>query len=53
MIVQVETAHPMIIVDIMTTDETNKFSVYERMANTIADLTRKNGGCLPRKRARV
>jgi hypothetical protein len=38
---------PMIIVDIMTTDETKKFSVYERMANVIADLTRKNGGCLP------
>ena len=47
MMVQAETAPTMIIVDIMTTDETKKFSGYERMANVIADLTRKNGGCLP------
>jgi hypothetical protein len=47
MITQALAELPMIIVDIMTTDETKKFSVYERMANAIADLTRKNGGCLP------
>lgn len=47
MITQALVEPTIIIVDIMTTDKTKKFLVYERMASAIVALTRKNGGCLP------
>lgn len=47
MIAQSLAGPPMIIVDIKTTEEAKKFSVYERMANAVVALTRKNDDCLP------
>lgn len=35
------------IVDIHTENPDRKFSVFERMASAIVELTQRNGGCLP------
>ena len=37
----------MIVIDIISDNPNHKFVPYQRMANVIIDLTRKNGWCLP------
>lgn len=37
----------MIVIDLISENPNNKFAPFQRMANAIIDLTRKNGGCLP------
>ncbi|HUY67918.1 MAG TPA: hypothetical protein VMV79_01280 [Alphaproteobacteria bacterium] len=38
---------PVLVADLITTDEDRKFAPAGCMATAIVDLTRKNGGCLP------
>ena len=38
----------MIVIDLVSDNPENKFAPYQRMANAIIDLTRKNGECFPK-----
>ncbi len=38
---------PVLVVDLVTTDENKKFEPAGRMATAIIEITQENGGCLP------
>lgn len=38
---------PVLVVDLITTDESKKFAPAASMATAIIELIQKNGGCLP------
>lgn len=40
-------ASKLVVIDLVSDNEALKFEVAGRMANVIADLNKKNGGCMP------
>lgn len=47
MYLQTQRNEPVLVIDLITTDENKKFEPAGRMATVIMEITQENGGCLP------